>query len=255
MSDPATPFTGKSWSKSDGWRQLKLVWKRLVGREPRLTKDIVVPLQRFGDWWLCGGLLRDGQRAYSFGVGEDISFDLDLIRTGKVDVFAFDPTPNTITWLQQQNLPLQFHFFPWAVADREGSLFLYPRIAKSGRKSRMMYTLMAAHEARDDGIEVPVKSLAGITRTLDHDHIDILKIDIEGAEYGVLKDLLDSTLRPVQVLVEFHHRFPGLSTVDTLQAVDGLRRAGYGLAKISSSGREYTFILKSQLGEVQPLSK
>ena len=68
--------------------------------------------------------------------------------------------------------------------------------------------------------------------------------------FGVLKDLLDSALRPSQVLVEFHHRFPGLSPADTIQTVRNLRRAGYGLARISSSGREFTFILKSRLGNL-----
>jgi len=173
-----------------------------------------------------------------------------LIETGTAEVFAFDPTPNSITWLQSQNLPSRFHFYPWAVSEHDGRLFLYPRVRHDGSQSRVMYTFMAAPEAREDGIEVTARSLSGIMRDLGHDHVDILKIDIEGAEYGVLKDLLDSALRPSQVLVEFHHRFPGLSPADTIQTVRNLRRAGYGLARISSSGREYTFILKSQLGNL-----
>jgi len=244
----------KPLGKSDGWRRIKLTLKRVIGREPRFMKDVVVPLQRFGDWWLCRDLVRDGQKVYSLGVGEDIGFDLALMQCRDVEVFAFDPTPNSIAWLQSQSLPPQFHFYPWAVADRDGSLFLYPRVRGDGSHSRMMYTFLAAPEAREDGIEVPVKSLAGIMRELGHDHVDILKIDIEGAEYGVLNSMLELPLRPAQLLVEFHHRFPGLSAADTIQAVGNLRQAGYGLARISSSGREYTFILKSRLGETMARS-
>lgn len=252
MRETATRPGKKPFGKSDGWRRVKLAWKRLSGREPRLSIDIDAPLKRFGDWWLCGKLLREGQKAYSLGVGEDIDFDLALIETGTAEVFAFDPTPNSITWLQSQKLPSRFHFYPWAVSDRDGRLFLYPRVRDDGSQSRVMYTLLAAPEARDDGIEVTARSLAGIMRDLGHEHVDILKIDIEGAEYGVLKSLLDLPLRPAQLLVEFHHRFPGLSTADTVRAVDDLRRAGYGLARISSSGREYTFILRSLLAGLAP---
>jgi len=32
-------------------------------------------------------------------------------------------------------------------------------------------------------------------------------MDIEGAEYEVIDDLIASGIRPKQILVEFHHRF------------------------------------------------
>jgi len=54
-------------------------------------------------------------------------------------------------------------------------------------------------------------SLRGIMKSLGHDHIDILKMDIEGSEYGVLREALnpteDPTFPPVnigQLLVEVH---------------------------------------------------
>ncbi|GIS18490.1 MAG: hypothetical protein CM15mP120_04060 [Pseudomonadota bacterium] len=42
-------------------------------------------------------------------------------------------------------------------------------------------------------------------RDLGHDHLDVLKMDIEGAEYAVLDDMLQSNILPDQLLVEFHH--------------------------------------------------
>ena len=38
--------------------------------------------------------------------------------------------------------------------------------------------------------------------------IDILKMDIEGAEYDVIDDIINSPVPIAQVLIEFHHRFP-----------------------------------------------
>ena len=42
-------------------------------------------------------------------------------------------------------------------------------------------------------------------RELGRDHIDVLKMDIEGSEYGVLEDVLYLDIR--QLLVEVHQRF------------------------------------------------
>ena len=97
--------------------------------------------------------------------------------------------------------------------------------------------------------EVPAKTLTTIMKDLGHERIDVLKMDIEGAEYSVLEGLLGSAVRPVQILVEFHHRFSSLNKSQTLKAIRELRQAGYALAHISSTGREFSFVHTSTLSE------
>ena len=58
----------------------------------------------------------------------------------------------------------------------------------------------------------------------------------------VVHALAAAGLRPGQILVEFHHRFPGLGKAETERAVAALRAAGYRLAFISDTGREFTFL-------------
>ena len=41
----------------------------------------------------------------------------------------------------------------------------------------------------DQFIEVPARTLASLTRELGHPHIDLLKFDLEGAEYEVVPQL------------------------------------------------------------------
>lgn len=240
-----TPF-----GKSDGFRRLKLALKRLIGREPRLTTDLRLPLERFGAWRICTGMLSQRGIVYSLGVGEDIGLDLALIELKDMEVHAFDPTPNSVDWLQQQKLPAGFHFHPWGVAKNDGSMFFYPRLLRDGSRSQTMYTLVPDPAAEPDRLEVPVKSITTITENLGHTGIDVFKMDIEGAEYDVLEGLLGSELRPRQLLIEFHHRHTGLDKSQTVAAVNDLREAGYALADISSTGREFTFLLKSELGGV-----
>ena len=249
MKSTGVPAHRKGFRRSDGFRRLKLAAKRLVGREPRLKADIRMPLERLDDWWVCLDLLSEKHVVYSFGVGEDIGFELEIIRRKGVEVFAFDPTPNSVDWLERQSLPAQFHshfhFRPWGVSDRDGTWRLYPRLRRDGAESRVMFTLVPDPESGSAGVEVEAKTLVSIMQALGHDHIDILKLDVEGAEYAVLENVLASSLRPTQVLLEFHHRFQSIGKKRTLEAVAALRNAGYGLARISSSGREFTWILKS----------
>jgi len=47
--------------------------------------------------------------------------------------------------------------------------------------------------------------------------------------------------------VEFHHRFSGIETQQTLDAIDALKGAAYGLAHISVTGREFCFVKLSAL--------
>ena len=237
------------FGKSDGFRRFKLSLKRLIGREPRLKLDLRLPLESYGVWRVCPDLLPPGGVVYSLGVGEDIDFDLAMIRLRNMEVHAFDPTPNSVDWLERQDMPDAFHFHPWAVADQDGSFFLYPRLLRDGSASSTMFTLLPEAVDQEGGVEVPAKTLSTILKTLQHRHVDVLKMDIEGAEYGVLEGLLNSELRPTQLLIEFHHRHAGLDKAQTVKAISGLRSAGYALVDISSTGREFSFVHESGLGQ------
>ena len=77
---------------------------------------------------------------------------------------------------------------------------------------------------------------------LGHGHIDLLKMDIEGAEYQVVDDICRSGIRPKQILVEFHHRFSNVGIAKTKNAINRLRNIGYGVFSISNSGEEVSMI-------------
>ena len=89
---------------------------------------------------------------------------------------------------------------------------------------------------------VQVRSIGGVITDWFGSAPDVLKIDIEGAEFPLIASLESSGFRPGQVLVEFHHRFAGRSVRDTCNAVTSLRSMGYKLVKLSDQGPEYTFV-------------
>jgi FkbM family methyltransferase len=232
----------KRIEKTPGYQRKKRFFKRLVGKELRLKNDIDVASIKDGGWWFTPEGLNENSIVYSLGVGDEIDFDLSIIDKYGVTVHGFDPTPNSIDMLAGTDLPDRFHFHPWAVTAQDGSLKFYPRLKKDGSKSDVMYTMIAEKETIDDVIEVPAYSLSSIAEKLGHQHIDLLKMDIEGAEYEVLDGLLASPIKPTQLLVEFHHRFADIGMEKTADIIRRLRDDGYKIFAISEIGREVSFL-------------
>ena len=189
------------------------------------------------EWYICPDGLSNRSIVYSFGVGEDISFDLELIRRFGVRVHAFDPTPRSIAWVQSQTLPARFSFHKYGIGAVDGNLMFRPP-----ENPRFVSYSVVSQRSSASTIEAPVHRLATIMKMLGHDEIDVLKMDIEGAEYEVLGDVIASKARVGQLLVEFHHRWEGIGLEKTRDTVRKLNRAGFRIFKISPTGEEYSFL-------------
>lgn len=192
----------------------------------------------YGGYAVCPVGIDERSVVYSFGVGCDVSFDQELIALRHVTIHAFDPTPKSIDWVATQTLPTEFQFHPWGIADFDGTAsFHAPK-----NPEHVSHTLLEGGNVGTGTIEVPVFRLRTIMDKLGHDHIDILKMDIEGAEYGVLGDILGSGIPISQILLEFHHHRSGVPVSKTQAAVEALERAGFRSFHQSASGYEYSFL-------------
>lgn len=232
----------KRFEKSDWFQRNKARLKQLTGKELKLEAEIDLDFVNDGDWRYDLSRLDEYSIVYSLGVGDTIDFDLGLIARCGASVHAFDPTPGSFETLDKAELPREFDFHAWAVAGEDGELTLYPRVGKSGNKSEMMYTLVSDGGSIKDAIVVPAFTLASIVAKLGHARIDLLKMDIEGAEYDVLDSMLETDIRPVQLLVEFHHRFPGIGVEATRMMIQRLEGVGYKIFAVSDIGREVSFV-------------
>lgn len=223
---------------------VKLFLKRLSGRELWLRRDTQRETLESESWRYVADGLDQNAVVYSLGVGDSIDFDLDVIRRFGLTVHAFDPTPYAENWVRQQPVPGSFIFHPWAAASEDGSLRLYRRVNTRGRSSAVMWT--ADRDAGDpnDFIDSPAYTLQSIMDRLGHDSVDLVKMDVEGAEFEILDGLADTIVLPRQLLVEFHHRFPGIGKQRTADAIARLREYGYRIFAISETGREVSFLLE-----------
>ena len=187
-------------------------------------------------WCISPVGISSGSVVYSFGIGQDVSFDLELIRQFGVCV-AFDPTPRSIEWLKLQDLPKQFVFHDYGLAEYDGVATFNP----PENSAHVSYSVVPRRSHSGLPVKAPVHRLSTIMETLGHRSVDLLKMDIEGAEYGVINDVLSSHVQVDQLLVEFHHARPEVGLAKTKKIVEQLNSAGFKIFDVSPSGEEFSF--------------
>jgi FkbM family methyltransferase len=230
---------------------IKHFLKILVGKEIFVKKDLVVRTKWFGNinagFYVFPDLINESSVVYSFGVGEDVSFDEQLITSFNCKVFGFDPTPKSIDFIESKtNLSSNYYFQSFGLFSYDGDItFLLP--VNPNHVSCTVGNVRGYDEAKLKKVDVPVLKFDTIIKKLGHSKIDILKLDIEGSEYEVLNDILKSSIQIDQICIEFHHRFKGISKMKTIQAIKSLKDNGYLLIAISKQAEEFTFIRKEAL--------
>jgi FkbM family methyltransferase len=182
--------------------------------------------------------IRAARCAYCAGVGNDVTFDLALTDRYGCEVWAFDPTPSVIDAVARWTTSERWHFEPVGLWDSEGVIRFYaPEVANHDSFS-------ATNAQRTDHyIEARAEPLAKIMHRHGHERLDILKMDVEGAEGRVLESMLSSRIRPTVLCVEFDEPE---GPWRTRRRVRSLLAAGYGLVAIERWN--FTFLLVDSKG-------
>ena len=234
---------------------LSRIKKILLHQDIFIKKDIKLKTVTLGNehakWTFCPNDLLSGF-VLSFGVGNDISFELELIKKYSINVSAFDPTPESIEWIKtQQDLKYisSFKFYPIGISNYDGIKRFYKL---NYNKDSVGYTSTYASSATMDSfVDCHVRKFRTILDVIckgDKHRISILKLDIEGDEYDVLLNLLENDeLVIYQILVEFHHRFKNIGVEKTINIIELLKKKGYLIFNVSKTGDEISFVNKKFL--------
>ena len=174
-----------------------------------------------------GDALEEGDRCvvYDWGIREQPQFGEVLSGAPfDCDVYAFDPSPIAVKWAETSELVRErenYHFFGEGAGAHDGEVEL--RAYNWGQVS--ILRAPSHHLARtrlaectieacptysfdeQDKFPLRVRSLASVMRELGHDHVDVLKVDVEGSEYLFLEKALDDGVlsKVDQLTVEWHH--------------------------------------------------
>ena len=197
---------------------------------------------KHGGFFLMPELLNSNSVVYSFGIGVDISFDTEIINKHGCTVYGFDPTPKSIKWIESSKRPDKFHFLPYGISNKTGSATFYLPVNENHVSGSLAETEVVSSSKK---VEVPMKSFNDIIKELKHEKIDVLKMDIEGAEYDVLPDIMKQNISINQIQVEFHHRLFSGGNKKTKDAVELLKNNGFDLYAISKTGEELSFVKRT----------
>jgi len=195
-------------------------------------EDLVRLGSRYGGWWVPTSVLTPGAVAYCAGAGEDVTFDLALLGYG-VRVTTFDPTPRSVAYVRSLRIEDErFRFVPvgWWNDDTEIDVYA-PRDPEHVSHSALDL------QATGRSITVPVRRVVTLARELGDAKLDIIKMDIEGAEIVVIPDILSSGLLPRVLCVEFDKVRP---LRDVISLIRRIKRVG--LRPTRSEGRNVTFV-------------
>jgi FkbM family methyltransferase len=213
----------------------------------------------YGGWVVPVNRMTDTSICYSIGAGEDVSFDVDLINGFGCDVFIFDPTPraqahittlkegisrgkkttvNSVLYDLDKDLLPKIRFFPYGIwSESEIKRFYAPRNPE--HVSHSIHNL----KETENGFEAQCLTIQDAMRLLGHHKIDLLKMDIEGAEYEVIDSILNHQIEVGILLVEFHARdeqWNGDFTQIVDSSMDKLRKGHF--LPIFVDGPNVTFI-------------
>ena len=178
-----------------------------------------------GGKWVCNvqRLRRNAHNCtiYSFGHGSKIGFETELSTRTFCTIHIFDPT-YTRDAPSLSSLPPRTFFHPWGLGRETG-------VVKVGNKL------------------LPLKSLGDTMKILGNEHLQLLKIDIDGGEWDVFRTL--DLAHVDELLLELHWK--GLEL--TSELFDHVQQQGLRIFhqepnlfyfEQPAAGIEYSFVKK-----------
>ena len=216
------------------------LFERRIARRARTleSQDLVALGSAYGGWTVPADSITEDWICYCVGAGSDVSFDLALIETFGCRVWCLDPGEDAerlVLGAATREPRLSFSRVALAVTDGVVRMFLAADPQSSSLSAENLQHGSAT-------VDVPGRSLPGLMAENGHTRVDLLKLDIEGAEYSVLESL-DLAALGVRVLcVELHQT---VATERALGLLDRLQRQGF--VAVSRSGADYTFLRAAPL--------
>ena len=193
---------------------------------------------QYGGWCIDLSLIPEGSTVISAGVGEDISFDKEIIRLKKCKVIGIDPTAKSAKYISE-NPQENFEFIQKALSHNTEKIKIY----KNHNPEWVSESILRSHNmVSDDYYEAESTTIPELLKK--YENVSLIKMDIEGSEYDLIESLLELSIP--QVCVEFHHFCSDKTWEDTKQCILHMGKIGYKrfLEKPNSQQKytELTFI-------------
>jgi FkbM family methyltransferase len=219
----------------------------------------------YGGWSIPENFLNSDSVCYLAGAGEDISFDVGIVKKFNCKVYILDPTPRAYSHYELLiqntqkglNTPInnepdqsynllpdnidKLNFLKIGLWSGSGEIkFFEPK-----NSSHVSHSALNLQNTQRYFIG-KVKKLSELMKELNHDHLDLLKIDIEGAEYNVIESIIHDKVQIKVICVEFdeaNHPLDNKFLLRINNTLKSLFKAGYRIIDYDNK-HNYTLIRK-----------
>lgn len=196
-------------------------------------------LRRIGPNYFVRTTIDNKSIVLDCGLGDDADFSDAMITRYGAQCHGVDPTRKHQPALSAiaGKLGSLFQLHPFAVAGRSGSFTFYESI------DQVSGSLFDGHVNAKRSTSYPVRSttIPDLMASIGAATVDVLKLDVEGAEYDVLASMDDHSFANIgQLIVEFHHHcVKGITPDDMKREI--ARLTGLGFCSYSVDGSNYLF--------------
>ena len=215
------------------WRLKRSLGRRW--REWQLPRGYERLGTRYGGWWIYAPAIGRDPLLIDCGLGRDISFPIAFLERFGGQAIGIDPNPEALEY-SRERCPLGMEIRDAAFWQAAGQrlTFHMPRPMAQLPKGAdgVSGSLLDSHSYVGHAVrKVRTTTLAEVLDSVGRNECDVLKLDVEGAEYEVLEALCGSgdIGRARQLLVEFHHHCTDRTLADTQASIARVEGSGFRL--------------------------
>ena len=239
-------FTGRLITMKRVANLLRRIGKRVAEKFRRIQGmakrvHVIRPNRNSSLYYLVQGSIGALKTAVDVGCGFDADFSMFMIKTYGMKAFGVDPTRKHAVPLQklQSDSAGAFTYVPLAVSSENGTISFNESVENVS--GSILEDHRNVRNQLTNKYEVESCNLRSLPARLGLDRIEYIKLDLEGAEYGLIDSVQPGDLaRYDQLFIEFHHHaVPSFSEQDTLNAVRAIESEGF--KSYTLTGRDYLF--------------
>ena len=234
---------------------LRRIWRKLyfnfcVHYKPVPTLRLG---SEYGGWTIPADIIDSQSICYLAGAGLDISFDLELASHYKCQVHVFDPTPRAEQHYQDlkehvdSSRMMRYKEGIYSISKEDFKYVSYHSLGLWDKDDVVKFYFPKNREhvshsvvnlqQTDEFFEAKVVTLKSAMSQLNHSTIDLLKLNIAGAEYEVIPTVLDSQTEIPIFCVRYEelHHAKDLGFMNRIhRSMKMVKNAGYKIVAIDS---------------------
>jgi len=178
----------------------------------------------YGGWLVDLDLIPENSTVLSAGIGEDISFDLELITRKNCNIIGIDPTKKSHTFVESQLNLKNFSLIKKALDGESDTLVT---MYENSNPMYVSESILPSHHSIKE-FQSYIAETVSLNELFNmYDNISLIKMDIEGSEYNVIEALTRIPDSIKQICVEFHHFCTDYTIEHTQKMIKSLESFGF----------------------------